>query len=439
MATDASNEEVSAHQPDVYCNFDAMVDCDKLVLHDRNPNTHCDEQLRLYANAILSNGWRRAVCVSNRSGKVIRGNGAVLACREYGIESVPVEYQDYDSEEAENADMIADNELSRLSVRDENVLGELLNELPEDMMSGVGLPEDDMAELLKDFNDGFGDGSGSGDGEGSNERPESLADHRLDWCKKFVADNGIEEGCVFRSPCGRFLLFCGDSANIVGTDAFYERGVPHAMITDPEYLCNGRTGRTELWKDGTELYQDWDREGLQGTLSSVIGGVRLQDGWTILAFCGWRGVELMLPSLEARGKRRNLIVVRKGIGMGDRFRNAHELVWYFTDGENEPVFNGGHDTPNVIDFVFPKKRFAHERTPKPVGLLEQLIELVTDEGQHVADPFCGTSPMMEAALSLDRTIVSCDINPIMFAASVLRYCEFDGIDPADGAGYVSKQ
>ena len=81
----------------------------------KNPNQHPDEQIELLAKIIERQGWRAPVTVSTRSGLVVRGHGRLMAAKLIGLGSVPVDYQHYDSEEEELADLVADNRLSELA------------------------------------------------------------------------------------------------------------------------------------------------------------------------------------------------------------------------------------------------------------------------------------------------------------------------------------
>lgn len=67
--------------------------------------------------------------MSNRSGYIVKGHGRLEAALMVDSAVVPVEYQDYDSKEAEHADMIADNRLSELSHLDKELLDMLMVEL----------------------------------------------------------------------------------------------------------------------------------------------------------------------------------------------------------------------------------------------------------------------------------------------------------------------
>lgn len=113
----------------VHCAHHAIVSIHELKLHPRNPNKHPEKQLALYADAIRQNGWREALTISRRSGFVISGNGAAEAARRLGAAEVPVEYQDYASDQDELADLLAHNRLPELATRDGAKLGAILLEL----------------------------------------------------------------------------------------------------------------------------------------------------------------------------------------------------------------------------------------------------------------------------------------------------------------------
>ena len=136
-----------------YCRFDAAVDIENVTGHPRNPNKHGDEQIALLAKIVKSSGWRNPICVSNRSGFVIKGHGRLLAARALGVDKVPVEYQDYESEAAEYQDMIADNRIAELAERDMGIIKDLLEELDTgaDDMDLTGYSAAAIEELMTQF------------------------------------------------------------------------------------------------------------------------------------------------------------------------------------------------------------------------------------------------------------------------------------------------
>jgi hypothetical protein len=113
----AKSKNASNNPPSVYveCAYTSMVKTTDLRPNPKNPNKHPPEQIDLLAKIITVQGWRAPITVSKRSGFVVRGHGRLMAANQLGLETVPVDLQDYPSDELELADLIADNRLSELS------------------------------------------------------------------------------------------------------------------------------------------------------------------------------------------------------------------------------------------------------------------------------------------------------------------------------------
>lgn len=117
----------------VHCAHDAIVPLRELKPHPRNRNKHPESQIAALAKILAYSGFRNVVKVSKRSGFVTAGHGRIEAARVLGWTSVPVNFQDYDSDEMEYADLIADNAIADQAELDR---------------SGVNI---DLAELGPDF------------------------------------------------------------------------------------------------------------------------------------------------------------------------------------------------------------------------------------------------------------------------------------------------
>ncbi|OHB66842.1 MAG: DNA methyltransferase [Planctomycetes bacterium RBG_13_63_9] len=99
-----------------------------------------------------------------------------------------------------------------------------------------------------------------------------------------------------------------------------------------------------------------------------------------------------------------------------RSRDGSNKSVYARDESGDVVYRGskrGVPLSDVweIPFLNPK---AKERTgyptQKPILLLEQIIRLVTDEGDVVLDPFCGSGTTLVAAKLLARTAIGIDVS-----------------------------
>ena len=129
--------------------------------------------------------------------------------------------------------------------------------------------------------------------------------------------------------------------------------------------------------------------------------------------------------------------------MQKRVKDDRNKSVYARDEKNGSVISNGSKKgvplSDVweIPFLNPK---AKERvgypTQKPVLLLNQIINLVTDEGDTVLDPFCGSGTTLVASKILNRHSIGIDIsdeaieltktrlaNPIMTDSKLFRYGE----------------
>lgn len=163
----------------VHCRYDKIADIGDLLEHPKNPNKHPNYQLERLAEIIRGTGWRQPITISERSGYIVKGHGRLQAAKLAGFKQVPVEVQQYETEEQEIADLIADNRMAELAVMDKLALGATLQELQEtgtESLYMAGYTETDLDALLAqaeapDFdhieellNDGLG---------GAGEKPES--------------------------------------------------------------------------------------------------------------------------------------------------------------------------------------------------------------------------------------------------------------------------
>lgn len=130
--------------PAILCAHTKLVPIESLKRHPRNPNTHPEEQIKLLANIIAKSGFRSPIVVSKRSGFITKGHGRLDAAELLGLKAVPVDFQDYESEEMEMADMVADNQIASLAEMDRAVLKDILQELDtgafDMLLTGFDLP-----------------------------------------------------------------------------------------------------------------------------------------------------------------------------------------------------------------------------------------------------------------------------------------------------------
>ena len=137
----------------VYCAFDEIVDVGNIKPNPKNPNQHPEDQIELLGKIIQVQGWRAPVTVSTLSGLVVRGHGRLMAAKEAGLSQVPVDYQHYESEDDELADLLADNKIAELSEIDAKMLADVFANIGPDSLFLTGYNDQEVSEINDALND----------------------------------------------------------------------------------------------------------------------------------------------------------------------------------------------------------------------------------------------------------------------------------------------
>ncbi len=96
----------------IRCEFKKLIPLQDLKEHPKNRNAHGEDQINRLAQIIEYQGWRHPIIVSNLSGFICAGHGRLAAARKLGLTEVPVDYQDFESEESEYAFLVSDNSVA---------------------------------------------------------------------------------------------------------------------------------------------------------------------------------------------------------------------------------------------------------------------------------------------------------------------------------------
>jgi ParB-like chromosome segregation protein Spo0J len=91
----------------------SLVPISEIKLNPKNRNKHPKEQIDRLVDILKYQGFRRPVSISNRTGHLVCGEGRYLAAKKLKMESIPAIFQDYESEQQEFSDAIADNAIDK--------------------------------------------------------------------------------------------------------------------------------------------------------------------------------------------------------------------------------------------------------------------------------------------------------------------------------------
>ena len=166
---DENKARILADGIEVWCAYDKLVKIDELLAHPKNPNTHPQNQINLLVQNIRYHGWRHAIVVSKLSGYIVAGHGRLEAAKELGVSIVPVEYQDFATEDNELAVLVGDNRLAELSSLDTNSLQDIVDQFKENDFDTIlaGYEPADLESLLEEKKPDFDE-----DGEKELEQSE---------------------------------------------------------------------------------------------------------------------------------------------------------------------------------------------------------------------------------------------------------------------------
>lgn len=224
-------------------------------------------------------------------------------------------------------------------------------------------------------------------------------------------------------------LYHGDALEILQSLAFEAA----AIITDPPYASGARTEATKgssgamlrgvRWASKPIENDQMTTTGFVWLIREVCYAVRphLIDGGSLLAFIDWRQWPNLVGAIESTNLRVNGMVVwdKQSYGLGNGFRAQHELICHASKGTPRIASRA---TGNILA----AKRVANDDhpSPKPVALMQRLLEVVTEPGELVVDPFMGSGATVLAARTSGRRSIGIEVEE--------RYCEITARRLAQG-------
>lgn len=389
----------------IHCAHTELLPIMKVVPNPQNPNKHPDKQIELLADVIKANGWRTSITISKRSGFIVCGHGRYAAAVKLGLKSVPVDFQDFESEAEEYSVLIADNRIAELSKVDEGGIAELVSNLQTDFddfdVKNLGYTDKDFDRLLKRV--------GIEDPTTEDEMPDVVNVSPVS-----------EPGTLWK--LGNHLLICGDSTDKAVVDRLRDKAPVPAdlMVTDPPY--------------GVEYEPEWRGEAAEsGTIgqrrrtdNEALGKVTndnqadWSEAWELfnghVAFV-WHAAThspTVYESLTANNfEIRSQIIWAKSnfaISRG-HYHWQHEPCWYAVRKGAKANFEGDRKQSTLWEIPIPKKSETGHSTQKPVECMARPIRNHSKEGDAVYDPFLGSGTTLIAAEQLGRICIGVEINP----------------------------
>lgn len=396
----------------VHCAHDAIVDVAALVPNPKNPNTHPDNQIQLLGRIIRETGWRAPITVSKRSGFIVKGHGRLAAALLEGFKEVPVDYQHYDSEAQEYADLVADNRIAELAEIDQKMLADIFADIDtgEIPLELTGYTEDEVEDIVTALSEAL-----HNDLDDPDEVPEVPEPDRVI----------TQPGDLW--ILGRHRLLCGDSTNRADVDTLMDGAKADMVFTDPPYALFGNsTGVSGVGDD--KMIMPFFREigrAIQRCLKTM-GHAYVCHDWQTSAT-----IKEAFKELTAK----NLIVWRKAEagGLGSYYTKIYELIWLFANepetgiiGKNKAPARTINGVANIWDCPVVQAPERDHNAQKPVNLIKIAVENSSDPDENVLNLFGGSGSTMIACEELYRNCYLMEMEPKYCDVIVKRYIKTTG-------------
>lgn len=406
----------------VYCSHDAIVAVSDLIPNPENPNRHPAEQVKKLGGVIRGNGWRQPITVSTRSGMIVKGHGRLLAAQLDELKEAPVDYQNYDSEAAELADLWADNYIAELAETDTKLAASLLAGiqtagLPLEMAGSSAEEYDAIVNAL------------TAEEDDADEDPEDYEDEEVEEETPEPPEEPVSQrGDIW--ILGNHRVMCGDSTNPEDRKALLAGAEPEVLLTDPPYCSGGQKESSKstgsigtVRKDGKQPMIANDILSTRGYQNLIAAALKDIPCLFSYIFTDWRMWVYLFDIVEAAGFGvKSMIVWDKGTpGMGIGWRSQHEILMFA--GRATTHFDGHKGYGNVLSIS--RSGNALHPTQKPVELLAAVVDNM-DWANGFYDPFGGSGTTLIAAEDAGQSSYIMELTPGYTDVIVERYIRHTG-------------
>lgn len=387
----------------IKCAYDRLINVADLKPHPKNRNRHPKAQLERLAAIMAYQGIRKPIRVSNLSGLMTAGHGTLEAAKLNGWKAFPVNFQDYDDEAQEIADLNADNAIALWAEID---------------MSGVNA---DIGDLGPDFNiDMLGIEGFTVDVAERDDRQDDVPEPP----KKAKT----QIGDIYQ--LGEHRLLCGDSTSAKDVERLMRDELADLWLTDPpygvSYQSNGAEKKHEkIVNDNLpmeEMGEFWTK-----VAKNAYDFCANKSAYYWFACQGGDQMMMMMSISNANWKvRHELIWVKDSLVLGRcDYHYKHEPILYGWKKDGTHLWTSDRKQTSVLEFARPKRSDDHP-TMKPVELVAYLMKNNTEPNQIVLDTFGGSGTTLIAAEKVCRKARLIEISPVYCDVIVRRWEEFAG-------------
>lgn len=404
---------------------------DKLKPYEKNARKHQKADLSTIKASISEFGMSDPIGVWGKDNIIVEGHGRYLACKELGIDKVPVIHLDHLTDEQRRAYALAHNKTAEMSEWDFDLLGEELADILDIDMSDFGFD----AEV---------------------EEQNSGTVKEDDFEVELPEEPKAKQGDIYQ--LGNHRLMCGDSTSVTDVEKLMNGCKASLLVTDPPYNVNYEGSAGKIMNDSMD--NDSFRQFLRDAFTTA--DVVMNDG---AVFYIWHadseGYNFRGACFDVGWKvRQCLIWVKNSLVLGRQdYQWKHEPCLYgWKDGTH--FWNGGRkERTTITDFdIFelrdkskeellkfieeyccdhedietsiiyeekPSKNAEHP-TMKPIKLLARSVKNSSKEGDNVLDLFGGSGSTLITCEQLNRKCFMMELDPHYVDVIIARWEKFTG-------------
>lgn len=369
----------------------AYVRVDALTPYAKNARTHSEAQIGQLAQSIRKFGWTNPILVDGAKG-IIAGHGRLAAAKVLGMTEVPVIELAGLTAAEKRAYILADNKLALNAGWDEALLSEELRALGDAGLSleDIGFSADELTSLLADKTAGLTD-------------PDDVPDA--------PAVPVSRKGDLW--ILGNHRLLCGDSTDGEAVARVMKGKKASVCLTDPPYGL----GDTKTAKNNYDRYSD-----TRSNLIDVIAGffpLAQSVAARIVLTPGNANVRLYQEPTWTMAW-----FTPAGVGSGPWGFCCWQPILCF--GKDPKLSSGRGRHPDALVHTEAAEDLGHP-CAKPIKFWSWLMQRVSEPGDLIYEPFCGSGTTMIAAEMEGRHAYCMELSEAYVDVIVKRWQAFTGL------------
>lgn len=361
---------------------------DKLKPYEKNARKHQEADLSTIKASISEFGMSDPIGVWGKDNIIVEGHGRYLACKELGIDEVPVIHLDHLTDEQRRAYALAHNKTAEMSEWDFDLLGDELADILDIDMSDFGFDlsddEEEETEIIED------------------EVPEEV-------------EPVAKQGDIWQ--LGRHRLMCGDSTSVDNMNKLFDGNTIDLVLSDPPYGIsvvgdNGKVGADNLAKNG--IYMPVKGDETTDTTKEFYNACVSKDIDKYILFGGNYFIDF-LPFSDSW-----IIWDKRGDMASNNFADG-EMAWC---SFHTPVRIYKQVWSGMI------KEGEHEKrvhpTQKPIRMLCDILKDFSKENENIFDGFGGSGSTLIACEQTNRNCYMIEYEPYYVDVIIARWEQFTG-------------